>query len=161
MGTEDSPVCVANSDHSRDAAHNSVAFCETTPIQGTISDCHHPLGHAVCRVCPLKRLAHVFGDAARIPSAHRHGEAAGDTTSTDLRSRRRHPRGGHVTSPGSLPRLYLWTASPHLRVSGRLSIVWASTAKLHPSCGPGCSRFEIRPFLQRRPAHAANLHQSR
>ncbi len=50
MGTEHSPVCArANSDYSRDAAHKSVAFYETTPIQGTVSDCHH-VGLGSCRV---------------------------------------------------------------------------------------------------------------
>ena len=51
-----------NSDHLRDPAHDSVAFRETTPIEGAVSDRHHPLGLGSCDVRPLKRLAHVFGN---------------------------------------------------------------------------------------------------
>jgi hypothetical protein len=34
-------------------------------------------------------------------------------------------------------------------------------AKLHPSCQPGCSRFEIRPLLQGTSPTTTNLHESR
>jgi hypothetical protein len=55
MGPRTAWYARANSDHSRDAVPDSVAFCETTPIQGTVSDCRHPLGLGSCRVCPLER----------------------------------------------------------------------------------------------------------
>ena len=68
MGPRTAWYARANSDHSRDAVPNSVAFCETTPIQGTVSDCHHPLGLGSCRVCPLERRRISYRITAR-PSA--------------------------------------------------------------------------------------------
>jgi hypothetical protein len=68
MGRRTARYARANLDHSRDAVPNSVAFCETTPIQGTVSDCDHPLGFGSRRVCPLELRQISYRMTAR-PSA--------------------------------------------------------------------------------------------
>jgi hypothetical protein len=53
METEHSPVCQLGLLARRRPQERS--FLRNNPIQGAVSDCHHPLGFGSRRVCPLER----------------------------------------------------------------------------------------------------------
>ena len=172
MGPRTAWYARANSDHSRDAVPDSVAFCETTPIQGTVSDCRHPLGLGSCRVCPLERRQISYRITARPSASSKRACASGPmpaltavqtsaqqsrldgfiaTIGTDLMaaSAPSRPSPASHWAPAAEPNDLAVSIRDFVLRAG-LSIVWASTAKLHPSCQPGCSGLEIRPLLQRR-----------
>jgi hypothetical protein len=80
----------ANSDHSRDAAHNSVAFCETTPfrVQSPIATTHLPGYRQHVSTSARQHVSTSARRATRHLLIRAHGGAIAG--------------GGHVTSPGSL-----------------------------------------------------------